>query len=97
MKPRLLFSWGYQVKAHLNLNVSYPFSERKQSTSERIGTAGLGKNSAKKIGDLLADRALYIEEKIGICPEACEKNATFFAFFILGEKAKVSCCSLETI
>lgn len=78
MKPRLLFSWVRQVKAHLNLNVSYPFSKRKQSTSERIGTAGLGKNSAKKTGDLLADRALYIEGKIGICPAACEKNATFF-------------------
>lgn len=77
MKPRLLFRWGCQVKAHLNLNVSYPLSKRKQSASERTGTAGLGKNSAKKTGDLLADRALYIEEKIGICPVACEKNSTF--------------------
>ena len=80
-------------RARLAFSIPYPFSERKESTSGRGDTAGLGKNSAKKTGDLLADRAFYIEGKTGICPVACEKNSSCFAFLILGEKAKASCCS----
>lgn len=55
-------------RAHLNLHIPHPRSGRKQSTLERGGTGGSGKNSAKQIEGSFADRAPYTEGKIGICP-----------------------------
>lgn len=81
-------------RAHLNLHIPYPLSGRKQSTFERGGTVGSGKNSAKQIEDSFADRASYTEGKIGICPM---RKTQRFCILHSGRKGKVFCYSLETL